>query len=209
MPVDPHPASVGQPAPLFTLPSVQGPTIDLKSYRGQQSVIVWFSRGFTCHFCRGYMQGVIEGYRGLLAQATEIVQVTPNFLESARAFFRPDPVPYPVVCDPDKRLYAVYGLGDRGALAATQAGVVSFAAAFATGKPGPQIRGAWHDVANRNFLRRLHHHATSAVEQGIFLVDRGGTVRHRAVLGPLAAIPTGAELAALARVHAADGSPPA
>ena len=101
MPGEPDPASVGQPAPLFTLPSVQGPTIDLKSYRGHQSVIVWFSRGFTCHFCRGYMQGVIEGYQGLLAQATEIIQVTPNFLESARAFFRPDPVPYPVVCDPD------------------------------------------------------------------------------------------------------------
>lgn len=209
MPGDAPPAAVGTAAPPFTLPSVQGPTIDLRAYQGRESVIVWFSRGFTCHFCRGYMQGVIEGYQTLRAQATEVIQVTPNFLDSTRAFFRPDPVPYPVVCDPDKRLYAVYGLGDRGALAATRAGVVSFAASVAAGKPGPQLRGAWHDVANRNFLRRLHHHATSAVEQGIFLVDRAGTVRHRAVLGPLAAIPTGTELAALARVHGTDRSPTA
>jgi hypothetical protein len=73
------------------------------------------------------MQGVIEGYQNLLAQATEVIQVTPNLLESARRFFRPDPVPYPVVCDPDKRLYAVYGLGDRGVLEATSTAVVSWA----------------------------------------------------------------------------------
>ena len=88
-------AAVGGPAPPFTLSSVQGPTIDLTSYRGRRNVIVWFSRGFTCPFCRGYMQGVIEGYQSLLAQATEVIQVTPNLLESARRFFRPDPVPYP------------------------------------------------------------------------------------------------------------------
>jgi peroxiredoxin len=202
-------AAVGQPAPHFTLPSVQGPTIDLKSYQGRRSVIVWFSRGFTCPFCRGYMQGVIEGYQSLLAQATEVIQVTPNLLESARRFFRPDPVPYPVVCDPDKRLYAVYGLGDRGVLAATRAGVVSFAVSFTTGDTGPQLRGAWHDVVNRNFLRRLHHHASTALEQGLFLIDRGGTIRHRAVIGPLEPIPAGPELVALARAHAPDGQPAA
>jgi hypothetical protein len=100
------------------------------------------------------MQGVIEGYQNLLAQATEVIQVTPNLLESARRFFRPDPVPYPVVCDPDKRLYAVYRLGHRGVLAATRAGVVSFAVSFTTGDIGSQLRGAWHDVVNRNFLPR-------------------------------------------------------
>jgi hypothetical protein len=100
------------------------------------------------------MQGVIEGYQNLLAQATEVIQVTPNLLESARRFLRPDPMPYPVVCDPDKRLYAVYGLGDRGVLAATRAGVVSFAVSFTTGDTGSQLRGASHDVVNRNFLPR-------------------------------------------------------
>jgi hypothetical protein len=35
-------AAVGQPAPSFVLPSVQGPTIEL-AYRGRLSVIVWFS----------------------------------------------------------------------------------------------------------------------------------------------------------------------
>ena len=118
-------------------PRYEGATVDLGAYRGRQNVIVWFSRGFTCPFCRGYMQGIIEGYQGLLAAEAEVIQVAPNLLEAARSFFRPAPVPYPVVCDPDKRLYAVYGLGDRGALVATRTGLVSFARAFTTGDGGP------------------------------------------------------------------------
>jgi peroxiredoxin len=199
------PTDVGQSAPLFSLPSVQGATVDLGSYRGRQNVIVWFSRGFTCPFCRGYMQGIIEGYQRLLAAEAEVIQVAPNLLEAARSFFRPAPVPYPVVCDPDKRLYAVYGLGDRGALVATRTGLVSFARAFTTGDGGPQIRGAWLDVMNRNFVRRLHHHAMTAVEQGLYVVDKAGVIRHRTVVGPVDTIPGGAELAGLVTDHCGNG----
>ena len=50
----------------------------------------------------------------------EVIQIAPNLLESARTFFRDAASPFPFVCDPDKRLYAVYGLGDLGALTATR-----------------------------------------------------------------------------------------
>src|SRR5262245_32192258 len=55
-----------------------------------------------------------EGYEELLGAGTEIIQVGPNLLQAARVFFGHSPTPYPFVCDPDKRLYAVYGLDDRG-----------------------------------------------------------------------------------------------
>jgi hypothetical protein len=32
-------------------------TVDLASYRGRSNVVVWFSRGFTCPFCRVYWTG--------------------------------------------------------------------------------------------------------------------------------------------------------
>ena len=51
--------------------------------------------------------------------------------------------------------------------------------------------------------------ASTALEQGLFLIDRGGTIRHRAVIGPLEPIPAGPELVALARAHAAHGQPAA
>ncbi len=185
--------TIGQPATPFTLPSIQGPLISLANYTQQQRVILWFSRGFTCNFCRSYMESIVEQYQALADHQIEVIQVAPNLLETARLYFR-QPPPYPFVCDPDKRLYAVYGLGDRGALEATRNTVVAFGTAFTTGQGMETVRASWADVANRNFLRRLHHHALTAVDQGIFLIDRQGIIRHEWIVGALDTIPSGSEL---------------
>jgi putative peptide zinc metalloprotease protein len=149
------------------------------------------------------------GYEALRAADTEVIQVAPNLLDSARRFFAQSPLPYPFVCDPDKRLFAVYGLGDLGALEATRTAVVSFAHAFTHGDSSPQLRGAWLDVMNRNFVRRLHHHAMTAQEQGLFLVDKQGVIRHVTVVGPIDPVPGGARLAQLARRHCGAAAVPA
>ena len=54
-------------------------------------------------------------------------EVAPNLLEGARKFLISTELPYPFVCDPDKRLYAVYGLGNQAALAATRVVVTAIA----------------------------------------------------------------------------------
>ena len=197
---------IGEMAPRFSLPSLSGVEVSLASYRGRSNVVVWFSRGFTCPFCRVYTDGVRAGYKALQAADTEVIQVAPNLLESARRYFGESILPFPFVCDPDKRLYAVYGLGDRRALEATRTAVVSFAHAFTHGDSVNQVRGAWLDVMNRNFLRRLHHHAMTAHEQGIFLIDKEGVIRHLTVVGPIDPVPGGADLADLARIYCA-GTP--
>jgi peroxiredoxin len=197
----PRGVAVGDVAPPFALPSLRGAMVDLTAYRGKRNVVVWFSRGFTCPFCRAHTDGMRAGYPELQAADTEVIQVAPNLLDAARRFFGPTPLPYPFICDPDKRLYAVYGLGERGALEATKTAVVSFAHAFTHGDATNQVRGAYFDVMNRNFLRRLHHHASSALDQGMFLVDKQGIVRHRTVVGPIDRMPGGNELATLTREH--------
>jgi len=197
----PERPSVGEPAPLFSLPSLSGTMVDLAAYRGRSNVVVWFSRGFTCPFCRVYTDGVRAGYDALRDAETEVIQIAPNLLESARRYFGESALPFPFVCDPDKRLYAVYGLGDLRALEATRTAVVSFAHAFTHGDTVNQIRGAWFDVMNRNFLRRLHHHAMTAQEQGIFLIDKEGVIRHLIVVGPIDPVPDGVQLADLSRTH--------
>jgi peroxiredoxin len=205
----PEPPSVGEVAPRFSLPSLSGETVDLSAYRGRSNVVIWFSRGFTCPFCRVYTDGVRAGYEQLRGADTEVIQVAPNLLESARRYFRQSILPFPFICDPDKRLYAVYGLGDRRALEATRTAVVSFAHAFMYGDTVNQIRGAWFDVMNRNFVRRLHHHAMTAHEQGIFLIDKAGVIRHVTVVGPIDPVPGGADLADLARAHCTEPPVPA
>ena len=198
---------VGQMAPQFALPSLRGDMVDLAAYRGRRNVVVWFSRGFTCPFCRVYTDGMRAGYEALRAADTEIIQVAPNLLDSARRFFAQSPLPFPFVCDPDKRLYAVYGLGNVGALEATKTAVVSFAHAFTHGDTKAQMRGAWLDVMNRNFVRRLHHHAMTAQGQGMFLIDKAGLIRHVTVVGPIDPVPGGAQLAGLARDHCGGMAP--
>jgi len=183
--------------------------VDLAAYRGRSNVVVWFSRGFTCPFCRVYTDGVRAGYDALRDTETEVIQIAPNLLESARRYFGDSALPFPFVCDPDKRLYAVYGLGDLRALEATRTAVVSFAHAFTQGDTVNQIRGAWFDVMNRNFLRRLHHHAMTAQEQGIFLIDKEGVIRHLTIVGPIDPVPDGVQLANLSRNHCGEGPVPA
>ena len=205
----PERPSVGEPAPLFSLPSLSGTMVDLAAYRGRSNVVVWFSRGFTCPFCRVYTDGVRAGYDALRDTETEVIQIAPNLLDSARRYFGESVLPFPFVCDPDKRLYAVYGLGDLRALEATRTAVVSFAHAFTHGDTVNQIRGAWFDVMNRNFLRRLHHHAMTAQEQGIFLIDKEGVIRHLTIVGPIDPVPDGVQLANLSRNHCGEGPVPA
>jgi putative peptide zinc metalloprotease protein len=209
MPPDAGRPLVGDVAPVFALASVQGSTVELAAYRGHRNVVVWFSRGFTCPFCLGYMDGIREGYQNLVGVETEVIQVAPNMLASARSFFGNSPAPFPLVCDPDKRLYAVYGLGDRGALEATRTAVVSFSYAVSQGEGSTWVKGAYVDGLNRNFLRRLHHHAMTAIEQGVFVVDKQGIIRHVSVVGPIDPVPKADRLAELVREHCTVPSSPA
>jgi peroxiredoxin len=191
------PVGVGHKAPDFSLPSIQGETISLADYAGRRNVLMWFSRGFTCNFCRGHMQTIATGYDKLLENGVEIIQVAPNLLDTAKRYFEPNMPRHPFICDPDKRLYGVYDLGDRGSLEATRNTVVSFSTAFMSGSGVETVRASWMDVMNRNFIRRLHHHALTAVAQGVFVIDKESIIRYRLVVGPIETIPSAEELLSL------------
>src|SRR5437870_13222494 len=90
--------SVGEIAPRFSLPSLSGSMVDLAWYRGRSNVIVWFSRGFTCPFCRVYTDGVRAGYDALRAVVTEVIQVAHNILGGAIRSFVVFIMPVPSVC---------------------------------------------------------------------------------------------------------------
>jgi peroxiredoxin len=190
-------AGVGQKAPDFSLPSIQGKTISLDDYRGKRNILLWFSRGFTCNFCRGHMENIAAGYDMLMENGVEIIQIAPNLLETAQRYFEPNMPRHPFICDPEKRLFGVYDLGDRGSIEATRNTVVSFSTAFMTGVGVETVRASWIDVMNQNFIRRLHHHALTAVAQGLFIIDKDGIIRYRLVISPIETIPTAQDLMSL------------
>jgi peroxiredoxin len=190
-------AGVGQKAPDFSLPSIQGDTISLDDYRDRRNILLWFSRGFTCNFCRGQMENIASAYDMLMENGVEVIQIAPNLTETAQRYFEPKMPRHPFICDPDKRLFGVYDLGDAGSLEATRNAVVSFSTSFMTGVGKETVRASWIDVMNRNFIRRLHHHALTAVAQGLFIIDKESIIRYRLVISPVERIPNAPELMSL------------
>jgi len=180
---------IGQHAPLFQIESVQGGLVDLAQYQGRLSVMLWFSRGFTCPFCRAYLAQLQAGYAQFRETQIEILQIAPNLLSRARQYFRTYPLSFPFLCDPEKRLYKIYDVDDRGPLQGTQDAVYAFSYAFTHGTGLETTRASALDVFDRSFLQRMHHHAFSAVEQSLILIDRDGIVRWVLRLRPFENLP--------------------
>lgn len=181
--------AVGVQAPVFTLESVQGSYLNLAAYRGKSNVLLWFSRGFTCPFCRAYMAQLQSSYRDFQASGTEILQISPNLLTKARDYFRTLQLVFPFLCDPEKRLYTTYGLVDRGPIDASKNILTTFGHAAVTGQFMETTRASALDTLNSSFFQRLQHHALTAVEQALFLIDQDGVVRWVKTLGPLENLP--------------------
>src|SRR5262245_2871831 len=105
--------AIGQAAPAFRLPSGQGPEVALADYRGRNNIIVWFTKGMACPFCRQQMSQLARSYGEFTARDAEIVAVTNSTPERARVYARTFGLPFPYLCDPDYRVRRSWGLDVR------------------------------------------------------------------------------------------------
>jgi peroxiredoxin len=104
---------VGQLAPPFRLPSAQGPQIALEEFRGQKNVVVWFTKGMACPFCRSQMSQLARAYPHLQQLGAEVLEVTLSTVKRARLYAKRFRLPFPYLCDPDYRVRREWMLGDR------------------------------------------------------------------------------------------------
>jgi|KBSSwiStaDraftv2_1062776.scaffolds.fasta_scaffold168740_3 peroxiredoxin len=104
---------VGRPVPGFRLPSGQGPEIGPEDYRGRRNVVVWFTKGMGCPFCRRHMGQLVQGYPSFSALNAEILEVTPTPPERARFYVSNYRIPFPYLCDPQYRVRRDWGLEKR------------------------------------------------------------------------------------------------
>ena len=152
-------------APAFTLPSAQGPDVTLEHYRDRHSVLVWFTKGLACPFCRQQMHTLARDAQHIRGLGAEILQVTLTPVERARIYARRFSLPFPYLCDPDRRVRHAWGLGSRGHSTrhflrrqARPTGPDAFSAVAPT--PGELLTTIQEDDA------------------GIFIVDHGGVIRY-------------------------------
>lgn len=107
------PPAIGQLAPPFRLPSGQGPEIGPEDYRGRSNVIVWFTKGMACAFCRQKMSQLARGHPKFRERNAEILEVTPSTPERARFYVKKFGIPFPYLCDPDFAVKRSWGLDVR------------------------------------------------------------------------------------------------
>ncbi len=161
--------SVGQPAPGFRLPSAQGPEIALEDFRGRSRLVVWFTKGMVCVFCRQHMSQLARAYGAIRQCEAEVLQVTPTPLERARMYAASYRLPFPYLCDSGDVARRSWGLGVR------RRGPAWYVGAMVSGM---RATAPDNDFGKELPLLREMPLLLRDEDMGLFIVDRGGVVRY-------------------------------
>jgi peroxiredoxin len=102
--------TLGSLAPALRLPSAQGPTIDLSDFRGRRHVIVWFTKGLACPFCRRQMLQLAQIAPKIRGLDTEVLEIASTPVERAAIYHRRFTLPFLYLCDPDFAAAKSWGL---------------------------------------------------------------------------------------------------
>jgi peroxiredoxin len=107
--------AVGDIAPDFRLPCVGGDARNLFDYRGQQPVILAFTRIFTeklfCPFCYPHIQELKSRYQEIRSVGAELLMIASTDAVQSAQIVEDLALPYPVLFDPDCRTFHQYGAG--------------------------------------------------------------------------------------------------
>jgi peroxiredoxin len=161
---------VGQQAPAFRLPAGQGGEIGPADYRGRSNLVVWFTKGMACPFCRSQMSLFARGMDRLKAAGTEVIQVTPTKPERARFYVQNFKIPFPYLCDPDMSVHHVWGLGMRSH------SLLWYLQKF---QAGGKMMPPPSEVGDPKTLLTEFPVVLRDTDSGVFVVDREGIVRYR------------------------------
>ena len=175
---------VGRAAPEFRLASAQGGEVGPQDFRGAKRVVLWFSKGLFCPFCRRNMAQLGLRYPEIQALQAEILQVTHNTLDEARGYLKHYPMKFPYLCDAERTAHDRYGveLGsiNLGGFLASGAAVMADFVLKGETTPAP--------------IPYFKRYAGRDTAQAVFIVDREGVVRAEHRLGPNAPLPSASEL---------------
>lgn len=101
-----HPGTL---APDFTANAYLHDPITLSSQRGKKIWLAFF-RYAGCPLCNLRVHQMIQHYAGWQARGLQIISVFQAPVDEVAANVGQQNAPFPIVCDPDEKLYALYGL---------------------------------------------------------------------------------------------------
>ena len=107
--------AVGELAPDFSLPQIGGGNVQLSDFRGQQPVVLAFTRIFTeklfCPFCYPHIQELKICYPGIRDRGAELVMIASTDPLQSQQVVDQLGLPYPFLFDPDCATFRRYGVG--------------------------------------------------------------------------------------------------
>jgi peroxiredoxin len=160
---------IGEQAPPFRLPAAQGGEIGLDDFKGRKSLVLWFTKGMACAFCRQQMSQLARGYARFQTLGAEVLEVTNSTPARAQLYARQFKLPFPYLCDPDRRVRSAWGLEKR------TRGPLYYAQILMMAKKTPPVPNDFGDFGPSpgEMLPTM-----ADEDMGVFVVDRAGTVRY-------------------------------
>ena len=99
---------VGDYAPAFSLPGLNGATFSLGSLRGQRTLLSFHRHG-GCPWCNLRVHGLIESYPRLQAVGVGVVSVFSGQLKGIANRVGKQRPPFALICDADDAVHTLYG----------------------------------------------------------------------------------------------------
>lgn len=101
--------ATGQLAPTFSATTFKGEAVTVEQFRGKKLWIA-FHRWASCPLCNMRIREVIERYDEIEAQGIQLVAVFQSPPETIAKYVGAQDPPFPLISDPDMKLYAQYGV---------------------------------------------------------------------------------------------------
>lgn len=192
----------GTPAPDFRLHAAGRGKVTLSDYRGRRDLVLWFSKGLFCPYCKRNMARLSQGYAEIQARNAEVLQITHNTIEEAEIYFRNYRLAMPYLCDADRAVHLRYGVPlERQPIGAV---VERTARQVAMVTGDLLLHGEKSPSPVAPILRMGPRHQPP---QLVVIVDREGVVRHVHPIGPFDALPSIGDLLAMLDALAAEPAP--
>lgn len=101
--------SSGHQAPNFQHQDLQGDAVALNQFFGKK-VLLSFFRGAACPFCNLRVRELILNFESLQAKNIQVLAVFHSSVEEILEYAGKQNAPFPILPDPDFKLYKSYGI---------------------------------------------------------------------------------------------------
>jgi thioredoxin-dependent peroxiredoxin len=99
----------GDQAPGFSARDLNGSDVALTDYRGRKLLLAFFRYG-ACPLCNLRMTFLVDAYPRWETNGLDVVAVFESPAERLLETVASQPIPFPVIPDPERALYRLYGV---------------------------------------------------------------------------------------------------